>query len=104
MPMLELSDEQVIELVKQLSLEKQEALLKQLLLLRWANWEALSQFGQARVRELAAQRGLNWDTMSEAEREAFDMRARRSRSQQTPCWERGRPARKSDRARKNLPL
>jgi hypothetical protein len=42
-----------------------------LLLLRWSNWESLSQYGQARARELAAQRGLNWDTMSDAEREAF---------------------------------
>jgi len=33
-----------------------------------------------------------------------DMRARRSRTQHAPCWERGRPARNPDRARKNLPL
>jgi hypothetical protein len=71
MPMLELSDEQVIELAKRLPREKQNALLRELLLLRWSNWESLSQYGQARVRELAAQRGLNWDTMSDAEREAF---------------------------------
>lgn len=71
MPMLELSDEQVIELVTQLSPEKQEELMRRLLLRRWSNWEALSNHGQARVRELASQRGLNWDTMSEAEREAF---------------------------------
>jgi hypothetical protein len=71
MPMLELSDEQVIELVTQLSPEKQEELVRRLLLRRWSNWEALSNYGQARVRELASQRGLNWDTMSEAEREAF---------------------------------
>jgi hypothetical protein len=71
MPKLELSDEQVMELVKQLSPEKQDELLRHLLLLRWANWEALSRYGQARVRQLAAQLGLNWDTMSEAEREAF---------------------------------
>jgi hypothetical protein len=71
MPMLELSDEQVIELAKRLPREKQDALLRELLLLRWTNWESLSQYGQARARELAAQRGLNWDTMSDAEREAF---------------------------------
>ena len=71
MPMLELSDEQVIELAKRLPREKQDALLRELLLLRWSNWESLSQYGQARARELAAQRGLNWDAMSDAEREAF---------------------------------
>jgi hypothetical protein len=69
--MLELSDEQVIELAKRLPREKQDALLRELLLLRWSNWESLSQYGQVRARELAAQRGLNWDTMSGAEREAF---------------------------------
>jgi hypothetical protein len=42
MPMLELSDEQVIELAKRLPREKQDALLRELLLLRWSNWEALS--------------------------------------------------------------
>jgi len=71
MPTLELSDEQVIALFKQLPLEKQEALLRHLLLLHWANWEALSDYGQRRVRHLAAQRGRDWDAMSEAEREAF---------------------------------
>ena len=71
MPMLELSDEQVIELAKRLPREKQDALLRELLLLRWSNWESLSQYGQARARELAAQRGLNWDAMSGAEREAL---------------------------------
>jgi hypothetical protein len=71
MPMLELSDEQIIELAKRLPREKQDALLRELLLLRWSNWESLSQYGQARARELAAQRGLSWDTMSDAEREAF---------------------------------
>jgi hypothetical protein len=45
--------------------------LRELLLLRWSNWESLSQHGQARARELAAQRDLNWDAMSDAEREAF---------------------------------
>jgi hypothetical protein len=68
---LELSDEQVIELAKRLPRGKQDALLRELLLLRWSNWESLSQYGQARARELAALRGLNWDAMSDAEREAF---------------------------------
>jgi hypothetical protein len=49
MPMLELSDEQVIELAKRLPREKQDALLRELLLLRWSNWESLSQYGQARA-------------------------------------------------------
>ncbi len=71
MPKLELTDEQVIELVRQLSPEKQEELLRNLLLTRWARWAELSQYGQERVRQLAAQRGLNWDAMSEQEREAF---------------------------------
>lgn len=71
MPKLELTDEQVIDLVRQMSPAKQEELLRTLLLIRWARWAELSEYGQERVRQLATERGLNWDTMSEQEREAF---------------------------------
>lgn len=68
MATLTLTDEQVIDLVKQLSPERRrEALL------------ALAGFGreqrmlrtEERFRQLCADRGLDWDRMSEAEREAF---------------------------------
>jgi hypothetical protein len=50
MPMLELSDEQVIELAKRLPREKQDALLRELLLLRWSNWEVVVADTVRRVR------------------------------------------------------
>jgi hypothetical protein len=71
MPILQLTDEQVFELVKQLSPHQQEALFKTLLMQKWGAWEALSRYGQERVRRVAAQRGYDWDTMTEDDREAF---------------------------------
>lgn len=71
MPTLELTNEQVIQLVKQLPPDQQEVLLQHLLTSVWGTWEELSRYGAARVRQVAAQRGLDWDAMSEEEREAF---------------------------------
>lgn len=71
MPTLELTDQQVVELVKQLPPErKREALL------------ALAEFAaerrdqrmaavEARIRRICAERGLDWERMSEEERESF---------------------------------
>ncbi|MEJ5294349.1 MAG: hypothetical protein WHT28_03815 [Fimbriimonadales bacterium] len=70
-PKLELSDDQVIELVRQLPSEKQDELLRYLLRSRWPRWMELSQYGQERIRQIASERGLNWDALSENEREAL---------------------------------
>jgi hypothetical protein len=71
MPTLQLTDEQVFDLVKQLPPLQQAALFKILLMQQWSEWEDLSRYGQERVRQVAAQRGYDWDTMTEDEREAF---------------------------------
>ncbi|GIV15410.1 MAG: hypothetical protein KatS3mg022_0845 [Armatimonadota bacterium] len=71
MPTLELTNEQVIQLVKQLPPDQQKMLLQHLLTSVWGTWEELSRYGAARVRQVAAQCGLDWDAMSEAQREAF---------------------------------
>jgi hypothetical protein len=71
MATLTLSDEQVIELVKQLQPEKQAKLLSYLLSESWGKWIELSQYGQERVRHLAKQKGKNWDRMNEEERDAL---------------------------------
>lgn len=71
MPTLKLSDEQVLELVKQLPPEKQEALFRDLAVRSWPRWAELRRFGEERARALAAERGLDWDRMSEQEREGF---------------------------------
>ncbi|MGB3495899.1 MAG: hypothetical protein WBA57_24430 [Elainellaceae cyanobacterium] len=71
MAILTLSNEQVVELVKQLSVEQQVEILKFLLLQQWGKWESLSQYGADKVRLVAQERGYNWDAMSEEERESF---------------------------------
>ncbi len=71
MPVLTLSNEQAIELVKQLPAEQQTEVFKVLLRQQWETWESLSQYGEEKVRVVAQERGHNWDTMTEEEREAF---------------------------------
>ncbi len=69
MPTLTLTDEQVIELVKQLPPErKRVALLAED---ACARREARLDYAEAQLRRLCAERGRNWDAMSEDEREAF---------------------------------
>jgi hypothetical protein len=71
MPILELTNDQVISLVRQLPPERQmEALLA---LAQGAQTRRIDrlQFAEQQLRRLSADRGRNWDTMSEDEREAF---------------------------------
>ncbi|QLE59204.1 hypothetical protein [Nostoc sp. TCL26-01] len=71
MPNLTLTNEQVIELVKQLPNEQQIEVFRFLLLQQWGQWESLSRYGADRARLVAQECGQNWDTMTEDEREAF---------------------------------
>lgn len=71
MPTLTLTDDQIIELVKQLPLTKQAELFQFLQQQQQEKWEELSRAGQEGVRNAALQRGKNWDTMTEEEREDF---------------------------------
>jgi hypothetical protein len=71
MATLILSDEQVVELVKQLSAEQQAEVFRFLLLQQWGTWESLSRYGVDQVKLVAQERGYNWDVMSEEERESF---------------------------------
>ncbi|MBI2940822.1 MAG: hypothetical protein HYY04_10335 [Chloroflexi bacterium] len=68
---LRLTDEQVINLVKQLSLDQQETVLGYLLTPRWQAWTDLSKSVQPRIRELARERGRNWEAMGEQARQDF---------------------------------
>lgn len=70
MPMLELTDNQVLELVKQLSPERQRAAL--VALAGGAEQRGEKQrLAEAELRRLCAARGKDWDAMPEEEREAF---------------------------------
>jgi len=71
MPTFTLTNEQVVELVKQLPSEQQLEVFKFLLLQQWGQWESLSLYGADKVRVVAQERGQNWGTMTEDEREAF---------------------------------
>lgn len=71
MPTFTLTNEQVVELVKQLPTEQQIEVFRFLLLQQWEQWESLSQYGEDRARLVVQERGYNWDTMTEDEREAF---------------------------------
>ncbi len=68
---LTLSDEQVIELVKQLPVGQQVEVFRFLLLQQWGKWESLSRYGAEKARLVAQEKGLDWNMMTEEEREAF---------------------------------
>jgi hypothetical protein len=68
MPIITLSNEQVVELVKQLPVEQQVEVFR---LLQWGRWESLSRYGADKARQVAQERGDDWDAMTEEEREAF---------------------------------
>ena len=71
MSVLELSDEQVISLVRQLPAERKRTALLALAQDAQGRREERMRLGEAELRRTCAERGLNWDRLSEDEREAF---------------------------------
>ncbi len=71
MPILELSDAQVMELVKQLPPERQRAALLALAAGAAQRREERMQHAEGQLRRVSAERGLEWDKMSEDQREEF---------------------------------
>ena len=71
MSVLELSDEQVISLVRQLPAERKRKALLALAGDAQAQREDRLRFGEAQLRAACAKHGLEWDRMSENERESF---------------------------------
>ena len=69
--MIALSNEQVVELVKQLPVEQQVEVFRLLLLQQWGSWDSLSRYGADKARLTAQERGRDWDSMTEEAREAF---------------------------------
>jgi hypothetical protein len=69
MATLNLNDEQVLDLVRQLPDERRAWLFRQLLQNEWPAWTELAGYGLERARAVAAARGMNWDALTEAERE-----------------------------------
>jgi len=68
--MLPVREPQVIELVRQLSPEGKRIVL-QVLIPDLDQFEALVDYGDKRIRALCAQRGIDWGTLSEEERQTL---------------------------------
>lgn len=71
MATLSLSDEQVVQLVKQLPPQAKQRVLIDLNAERDAWWQTAAWEGEQDLRRQAQARGLDWDAMPETAREAF---------------------------------
>lgn len=71
MPMLELTDQQVVDLVNQLPPNRKRSALVSLASEAVTRRDERMQLAEAQIRRLCAERGRNWDKMSEDEREGF---------------------------------
>jgi hypothetical protein len=67
----ELTDEQVISLVRRLPSERKRAALLALAQEAQSRREERLSFGEEQLRRLCTERGLDWDRFSEDEREEF---------------------------------
>jgi len=68
---LTLSDQQIVDLVKQLPPISKQAVLDVLLAERELWWDMTLARSEEKLRKLAKQKNLDWDKMSETERENF---------------------------------
>ena len=71
MPMLELTDQQVVDLVSQLPTKRKRTALVALASEAATRRDERMQLAEAQLRRLCAERGQNWDQLSEDEREVF---------------------------------
>ncbi len=69
--MLTLRETQVLELATQLSPEGKRALLRVLIpdVARCEGFEGLVNYGDARIRALCKRKGIDWDSLTEEQRE-----------------------------------
>jgi len=65
---LQVPESQVIQWVHQLSPTGKQAVLKSLIP-DMDEWENVVEYGEQRMRELCALRGLSWDSLSDDERQ-----------------------------------
>lgn len=71
MPTLELTDQQVVDLVKQLPPERKRTAILALAEADPAQRDERMQYAENQLRHVCAERGRDWDALSEDEREAF---------------------------------
>jgi len=67
---LEIPETQLLEWVQKLSPSIKQSLLR-VLIPEMDSLEQLLQYGNERIREIAAQRGMNWDDLNEQQRETL---------------------------------
>lgn len=67
---VEISEQQIVEMVDQLSLSAKQEILKRLII-SYEQWEAITDAAAVRMRQLCAERGIDWDRLSEEERLAL---------------------------------
>ncbi len=68
---LTLSDQQIVDLVKQLPPAAKQIIWDVLIAERESWWEMTVTKSEEKLRTLARERGLEWDTLPEDEREKF---------------------------------
>ncbi|MDE0423863.1 hypothetical protein F4Y59_08555 [Candidatus Poribacteria bacterium] len=68
---IELTTEQLIDFIQQMPPKEKRAVLVALAERTSVGEEERMKYAESQVRQLCASRGLNWDTMTEEEREDF---------------------------------
>ena len=68
---IELTTQQLIDVIQQMPPQEKRAILIALAEKTEAGHKERMEYAESQVRHLCATRGLNWDTMTETEREDF---------------------------------
>ena len=71
MPTSQLTTEQAVQIIKQLSPQGKRAILVALAEEHEKQREALLEYGDQRIRNICAQRGIDWTSLTDEEREQF---------------------------------
>ncbi len=69
MPDLKLSEDQVVELTRQLSPQGRRKVLQTLIAVDTSRFEQIVDYGEAKIREICLAKGVNWDALSDDERQ-----------------------------------
>jgi hypothetical protein len=67
---LQLTEDQVVDLVRQLSPTQKLSVLRTIIP-EMDQMDALVEYGGKRMREICAERGIDWDSLGESERQAL---------------------------------
>jgi TRAP-type C4-dicarboxylate transport system substrate-binding protein len=71
MPTLTITTEQIIDLIQQLPLKEKRIVLLELVKATETQRQERLDYGESQLRRLCNERGINWNTLSDEEREDF---------------------------------